>query len=300
MSRLKDDVKNFLSSEAARNLAEGSLDLYRHALGELIAWMKGKRVYRTPQITQQRLDDWLTHLGKLGLSDGVRQNRVMLVKRFFAWLTTRGAIVTDPAASLELPKVKSPLPPVPPSADDLARLLQIMPNDTPVQARDRALLEVLYGCCLRLAEALALDVNDVDIDGGLLKVRKGKGGKGRVVPIPRQTAEALNVYLDRRGDLLKKGKPVKGLFITRRGDRVTKYAVHALFKKLRGFTGMKRFHPHLLRHAGAVGMLRGGASLRHVQELLGHSDPETTRGYLRLVRGDLKAAYHAAFPVLRV
>lgn len=300
MSKLTDNVKRYLAVEAARNLAEGSLDLYRHAFDELIGWLKAKRLYRPQQVTQRRLDDWLTHLHELGLSDGVRQSRVMLAKRFFAWLTSRGELLTDPAASLELPKVKSPLPPVPPSSEDLARLLEAMPMDTPVLARDRAVLEVLYGCCLRLSEALGLDVNDVDVDGGLLKVRKGKGGKGRVVPIPRQTAEILGIYLDQRANLLKRNDPTKALFVTRRGDRVTKDTVHFLFRKLRVSMGLKRFHPHLLRHAGAIGMLRNEASLRHVQELLGHADPQTTKGYLRLVPGDLKTAYHAAFPVLRV
>lgn len=300
MSTMNDEVKRFLAAEAARNLAEGSLELYRRALGELTAWMKSKNVHRPQQVTARRLDDWVTHLNELGLSDGVRQSRVMLVKRFFAWLTRRGEVLTDPAASLELPKVKSPLPPVPPSGEELAKLLDALPMDAPIQSRDRAVLEVMYGCCLRLSETLGLDVNDVDVDGCLLKVRKGKGGKGRVVPIPRQTAEVLNVYLEQRGRLLKRSQTTEALFLTRRGQRLTKDTVHFLFRKLRLAAGLKRFHPHLLRHAGAVHMLRGGGELRHVQELLGHSDPQTTKGYLRLVPSDLKKAYHAAFPVLRV
>jgi site-specific recombinase XerD len=300
MSKMSDQVKKFLASESARNLAEGSLDLYRHALGELVGWLRTKNIYRPQKITTRRLDDWVTHLHELGLSDGVRQSRVMLIKRFFAWLTKRGELLTDPSASLELPKVKSPLPPVPPSYEELSRLLDSMPMDNPVQVKDRALLETLYGCCLRLSEAVGLDVNDVDTDGCLLKVRKGKGGKGRVVPIPRQTAEILNVYLEQREKLLRRKPTNKALFVSLWGKRITKDGIHFIFGKLRRDAGLKRFHPHLLRHAGADHMLRGGGELRHVQELLGHSDPQTTKGYLRLVPSDLKKAYHAAFPVLRV
>ena len=172
----------------------------------------------------------------------------------------------------------------------------------PTRIRDRALLEILYGCMLRIREAISLKVRDVNLDDRVLEIRRGKGQKDRVVPLPRRTRDSLAAYLSVRTQVPARTiRPAdrQALLLSRLGRRLSRQAARDLVRDAGETIGV-HLHPHLLRHAGAVHMLRSGADLRHIQELLGHDDLETTRTYLRLVPGDLKEAYDKAFPTLRL
>ena len=174
----------------------------------------------------------------------------------------------------------------------------------PIDLRDKALIEVLYGCMLRISEAVALDLPDVDLDESRVVVRSGKGGKGRVVPLPVRSGDAVQAYLEVRDRLIGKwvqdASDRQALFIGRAGRRLTDITARQRVAMQGREAGLRHLHPHALRHAGAVHVLKGGGSVRHVQELLGHARLDTSMTYTRLVPTDLKVAYDAAFPVLRV
>jgi len=203
-------------------------------------------------------------------------------------------MLADIAPRIEIPKPEKSLPPTPLTHDEVLRLLALPSTETATGKRNRAILELLYGCGLRRAELLGLDFVDLDFDAATLLVRHGKGNKDRFLPVGDLALVALKSYLGARG---RKLKPRDPLFVTRIGTRAEKRMsesdISAFFRVIR-----RRFHrhvhPHLLRHTFACHLLQGGADLRYVQALLGHESPDTTSGYLGLVKEEVKEAYDRA------
>ena len=306
MLTIHSAVDEYMKHQEARGLAPNTLTLYGDALAHLGEFLGRRSRRAVSSVLSTDLDAWTVELNRMGLSSGVRRDRAFLAKRFFRWLHERGDLLVNPARDLPVAKKIDPLPENPPDADAMARMLDTTPVTTPMAIRDKALLEVLYGCLLRIREALNLNVSHVNFDDQTLAVR-GKGRKDRVIPLPKRTLQSLLAYLDVRPRLLKHRRSKsrnpdarKALFISSRGLRLSREGARDIVKLHGQAAGIDGLHPHLLRHAGAVHMLRAGADIRHIQELLDHSDPEMTKRYLRLIPGDLKTAYDAAFPVLRV
>jgi site-specific recombinase XerD len=224
-----------------------------------------------------------------GVAQGSVSRRVSTVKSFYRWLRLVGEMRDDPLALVSGPKQAKRLPHVL-TLDHITTLLDAA-NATgagmkPEQVRDRALLEVMYASGLRVSEAHGLDVGDIDLDHRALRVR-GKGNKERIVVIGGPAQDALERYLaDGRRLLLKRAKPRStedGVFINRFGTRLTQRAIQILIRKYALKAGIdERVHPHLLRHSFATHLLDNGAELRVVQELLGHTNPNTTQIYLHV------------------
>ncbi len=294
----------FLDEAQSRGLASTSLILYRNELEDLREHLRKRKVRSVQEVGLKDLESWFQRLHADGISAGVRRARVFLVKRLFQMLRERGDLLNDPARDLEVPKTGDPLPRNPPRFQRIEAVLRVIASDTALGLRDQALVLTLYGCMLRVGEAVALNLNDLDLDDGVLMVRKGKGGRDRALPVPERTREALWAYFECRKKLFGVRKPDgdarHAVFITRRGHRLNSQTARNNLQKYGRLAGLKNLHPHLLRHAGAVHMLRGKADIRYLQEILGHSDLETTKRYLSLVPSDLKRAYDEAFPVLRV
>ncbi len=302
MASLKISIEVFLEELKVQGAAAGTVTLYRGHLGSLEKSLKRRR--SVARVEPADLERWVRRLYREGNSVGVRRGRILLVKRFFKWLKERAEILSDPAARLEVPRKEDRLLKRPPNAKSVDRLLKKMPSGKPMEHRNRAMVDVLYGCMLRVSELVSLNISDVDLDERFLIVRKGKGGRGRALPMPERTAKLLRIYLRVRKVLPVGGKAGidarNALFLSKRGRRMETQAVRERIGHIGRQAGIKGLHPHLFRHAGAVHMLRGKADIRHVQEMLGHVEPETTKEYLRLVPSDLKKAYDEAFPVLEV
>ena len=297
-------VEQYLGHLKARNLAKASIQLYGDALTHLAEVLRTRGRRSMARVVPQDLDVWLIALNRQGLSSGVRRNRAFLIRRFFKWLHLRGEMLSNPAKDLPVPKKADPLPKVPPDADDMETLLDDIQPATPLEFRNKALLEILYGTMLRIRETVDLDLKDVNLDDRVLAVRFGKGQKDRMLPLPRRTQEAVVAYLDVRSEVPTKTiRPGDrhALLLSRRGRRLSREAARDVVRDAGEAIG-SHLHPHLLRHAGALHMLRSGqCDVRHLQELLGHDDLETTAGtYLRLVPADLKEAYDKAFPILKL
>jgi integrase/recombinase XerD len=204
----------------------------------------------------------------------------------------------DPTGDVRRPRLPRSLP-KPISLEDVERLLRAPDETTPAGLRDRAILEVLYGAGLRVSELTALDVDDVDLDGGAVRVL-GKGGKEREVPIGRHARDAVSAYLSRGRPSLA-GPATRGaLFLNTRGGRLTRQSCARLLETHARAAGLERHVTlHGLRHSFATHLLEGGADVRVVQELLGHASVATTQVYTLVTKDHLREVYYTSHPRAR-
>ena len=217
------------------------------------------------------------------------------LKTFHKFLVREGYSTANPTETVGLPRKPQHLPDVL-SVQQACRMIDLFCGDTPRELRDRAILEVLYGCGLRVSELCGLDVDRVHLSDGFLLVM-GKGSKERVVPVSGAAERALRVYLSEgRPHLARATQPTSAVFLNARGGRLTRQAVHSLVRKAGQAIGVDDLHPHTLRHSCATHMLEGGADLRVIQDMLGHADISTTQIYTHVQRAHLVEEYLHAHP----
>lgn len=235
-----------------------------------------------------------------GCAPSTVKRRMSTLKGFHRYLAREGYAALNPTDTLALPKVPDRLPDVL-SVEQMGRMLDALDDPSPLGLRDRALLEVLYGCGLRASEASALDMGNIYAEEGFLRVF-GKGSRERMVPVAGCAAASLERYLtDARPALSRRARrpnprDVSAVFLNARGGRLTRQSVYRTVSAAGGLIGVEGLHPHTLRHSFATHMLEGGADLRVIQEILGHSDISTTQIYTHIDRTHLRAEYLAAHP----
>lgn len=201
----------------------------------------------------------------------------------------------DPTADLRGPPKTQRLPKVL-SREQVAKLLAQPRGTEPLALRDRALLELMYACGLRVSEAIALEVGDVDLQEGMLRAR-GKGSKERIVPVGRQAVAALELYRARGRTQLVGMRVETHLFVNHRGVGLTRQGLYKIIQSHARSAGLsEQMTPHTLRHTFATHLLAGGCDLRSLQEMLGHADLATTQIYTHLSAERLKGAYFDAHP----
>jgi integrase/recombinase XerC len=287
-----------------RRASKHTLAAYQRDLASLTAFLRDRREGRA--VTLGALDvyalrGWLGQLARTLAPNSVAR-KLAAVRSFMRWLLKRGLIERSAADDLASPKVRRPLPTLL-SVDAAKQVVEMPSNDTIAGVRDRALLELLYGSGLRVGEVVGLDLGDVALDRGEARVL-GKGSKERIVPLGRSCLDALRAYLSVRPLLVhsrtRKQDP-KALLLSPRGNRLGVRAAQGLVKKY-GILGAGRadLHPHALRHTCATHMLDGGADLRAIQELLGHSSLSTTQRYTHVSMDHLMRVYDAAHPLAKV
>lgn len=228
---------------------------------------------------------------------------VVSIRALYRFLTREGKVDTDPTATLGVPKLPRSLPKAI-SIEDVERLLEL-PDSSPLGHRDRAMLEVLYGSGVRISELVDLDLDDVDLEGGSVLVRSGKGNKARLVPVGRAARRAVGDYLTiTRPDLVKKRVAAStanaALFLNARGGRLSRQGCWKILKGYATASGLEaQVSPHTLRHSFATHMLDGGADIRVVQELLGHASLATTQVYTLVSDQRLREVYLTSHPRAR-
>jgi integrase/recombinase XerC len=229
--------------------------------------------------------------------------KVAAVRSFLHYLEVRGEITMNAAASLELPKVRRPLPTFV-NVDAAAEIVEAPDNDSAEGQRDRAMLEVMYGAGVRVSELVGLDIGDVDFDadGGRARVT-GKGRKERIVPFGSHAKDALSKWMVRRNELRhpKTGAiDDRALFVSRLGKRIGVRQVQHLVRRYGALgAGRADMHPHALRHTFATHLLDGGADLRSIQRMLGHASLSTTQRYTHVSTEHLMKVYDSAHPLAR-
>ncbi len=223
--------------------------------------------------------------------------KIASLRTFFKFLEREGAVEKNPTEGLSFPKVPKSLPRF--LNQDEAKVFVESPEERSVlTVRDRAMLELLYSSGLRVAELTGLKIQDIDMENELLRVR-GKGGKERIVPFGEKAKEALDKYLNRRKELLVGGRLIDpdALFLNYKGEKLTTRSVERIVKKYRAKSGLsKEISPHVLRHSFATHLLEGGADLRVIQELLGHSSLSTTQKYTHISVDRLMEVYKKNHP----
>jgi len=244
------------------------------------------------------------HLAALrarGLAPATVERKAAAIKSFHRFLVREGITENHPTSRLQLPKVPERLPDAL-SIDQAEALLSQPFPDGPVGLRDRAILEVLYGCGLRASELVGLDTADVDLEAGLVRVL-GKGSKERLVPVGGMALLALEAYMRAGRPYLRSQRSASAsgpaVFLNTRSGRLTRQSIHRLVHRYGAKVGLD-LHPHTLRHSYATHMLEGGADLRALQEMLGHSDISTTQVYTHVDRRHVREEYLSTHPRARV
>ncbi len=222
--------------------------------------------------------------------------KVAAIKSFFHFLVAEGFIRDDPTATLDSPRVKKYLPRAI-SQEDVEKLLEAPgQSNEPRSLRDRAILELLYATGMRVSELVALNEGDVDLPSASVRCF-GKGGKERVIPIYDRAVQAIETYASKGRVRLVRDAEQKALFLNQRGLRLTRQGLWLIVKGYVKEAGIKvPVTPHTLRHSFATHMLRGGADLRNVQELLGHANIATTQVYTQVSNERLREVYDEAHP----
>jgi integrase/recombinase XerC len=300
------DIQRFVAVQRdERRASPHTVDAYRRDLEQLAAFVRkrSKRPAKTTDISKHELRAWLGSLSERASAATIAR-KLASVRAFFRLLERRGTVRNNPASLLDLPKVRPKLPKF--LSAEAAEQVVTAPQEQSganeaASVRDRAMLELLYGSGLRVSELVGLDVDDVALEAGEVRVL-GKGNKERIVPATRHAIEAMQEYLARRSELRdpKRGLHPTALFLGRRGTRLGARRVQTLVGRY-GALGAARadLHPHALRHSCATHMLEGGADLRAIQELLGHSSLSTTQRYTHLSLDQLLSVYDRAHPLAR-
>jgi len=283
---------------AERNLSPHTQTAYRADLRGFEDWLARAGITDLADIDRRWLRRYVAYLSQRRYARRTIARKASTVRSMLRWAVLHDLIQANPAADLLTPKLDRPLPRVLKAAD-AAELCELPPDDDPVGARDRAVLELLYGAGLRVAELCGLDLEDVDLRRGTVHV-VGKGNKERRVPIGEPALRALRFYVsDARSSFLEGREFVTEshvLFLNSRGRRLSPRSVRALLAKYLAGEGRSPVNPHALRHSFATHLLDGGADLRAVQELLGHESLATTQIYTHVSTDRLRAVYEQSHP----
>lgn len=256
------------------------------------------------QSTDKPLNTWqehdvvacLHHLTAHDKSPRTQARMLASLRQFFLWQMADGLREDNPTEQIKNPKIGKPLPKTL-SEDDVTRLLDSPDTDTILGLRDKAMLEVMYACGLRVSELVNLSLDELNLQAGWLQIT-GKGNKMRLVPLGEYALNALNAYLSRRGELKPVGKAdCQAVFLTEQGGYMTRHNFWHLIKKYTLLAGVSvSVSPHTLRHAFATHLLNHGADLRSVQLLLGHSDLSTTQIYTHVATARLQSLHEQHHP----
>jgi site-specific recombinase XerD len=275
--------------QLARGMAEKTRRAYSVDLAQLAEWAAGRDLH-PHDLGHRELRHFAGVISERGAMKSTVARKLAAIRTFYRHLVERGELQANPAELVSSPKKDAYLPKVL-KPDEVAELLERIPGSTPLDLRDRALLELAYAAGLRAEELVNLDLGSLDADAEEVRV-EGKGGRTRVVPVGEHAWRALDRYLARGRTVLNTGES-EALFLSKSGRRLSTSDIR---RRLRLQTRRAGVSPHTLRHSFATHLLEGGADLRTIQELLGHSSISTTQTYTRVESKRLKKAYARSHP----
>lgn len=294
MTAAEDIAQTWLNHLAVeRGVSANTLSNYRRDIRRYVDWLADNGVQDLRQVTRPMVEAYLKDLReKMAVSSA---NRALIVARgLHKFAVAEGEVDSDVAAEVSPPYTGQHLPETL-SVDEVSRLIESTPTETPVDLRDRALLEVLYGTGARISEVISLNVDDVATADDVLALH-GKGDKERLVPLGSHARQAIDAYLVRARPVLGKGKTA-ALFLNTRGGALSRQSAWSIIKTAAQRSQLdKSISPHTLRHSFATHLLEGGADVRTVQELLGHSSVTTTQIYTHVTADSLREVWRTAHP----
>lgn len=300
---LKQAVYEYLETLPAIGLSPLTIIQRQDSLKLFVSWCENNDIHKVLTVQSQTLEDyqgWLRE-APLGRKTKKQQPKTILtrlldVRNFFRWCTKQHLILENPAAEWDLGNRKPPSFPDWLTETEVNTLLETPDLKTTLGLRDRAILETLYSTGIRRAELMGLNLNDLDSDNGILRVTQGKGGKSRLVPIGIRAGEWIEEYKKRSRFHLVNRK-IDALFISVTGNRLGCMGVAGVVQKAKEQADIHKWGAaHLLRHSCATHMLKNGADLRIVQQILGHTEIETTMIYTHLDISHLKQVHQQTHP----
>ena len=272
-----------------KSLSANSVEAYMRDTGKLMQYLQASSQEVNPAgVNLEILRNFVKWINELGMSDRTQARVISGIKAFYKFLLLENLVAADPTELLESPKLSRKLPDVL-SVDEINRLIDTIDLSKPEGHRNKAIIETLYGCGLRVSELVNLRISAVYFDSGFVRII-GKGNKERLVPLGKVAQKNIQIYL---GSFRNRLTPAKGsedvLFLNRRGARLTRVMIFTIIKTLAEKAGIrKQISPHTLRHSFATHLIEGGADLRAVQDMLGHESITTTEIYTHLDREYLR------------
>jgi integrase/recombinase XerD len=292
MNPVENPVKDFkIFLQLEKNLSANTLEAYVHDVSRFEQYLTNQEKTRDiKSITLDDLQHFILWLSNLGITPRTQARNISALKSFFSFLCYTGAIDKNPSSLLEAPKLGRKLPVVL-SVTEIDRIVEAIDLSKPEGHRNKAIIETLYGCGLRVSELVNLKISDLYLNEGFIKV-KGKGSKERLVPIGSTAIREIGYYIEKqRNHQAIDPKAGNILFLNRRGRLMTRVMIYTIVKNLATKAGIKKtISPHTFRHSFATHLIEGGADLRAVQEMLGHESIITTEIYTHLDRDYLRQA----------
>lgn len=278
-----------------RGLADNSIEAYARDLKRYLQYQNDLGLTEPDGIDRRSIVNYIEQLTQLGLAPASVARTISAVRGFHRFLISEGISPTDPSEQLEAPKLKRGLPGVL-DVHEVERLLQQPDTSQPLGLRDRAMLELMYACGLRVSELLALRESDLFFEQGFVRCL-GKGAKERVIPMGAIARSWVQRYLEQVRPRWSKTGRHQQLFLNRSGGPLSRMGFWKILRRYAQKAGIKKpVHPHILRHSFATHLLEGGADLRSVQEMLGHADISTTQIYTHVDREYLKEVHRQFHP----
>jgi len=288
----RDLIREYLLYlKVEKGLAKNSIDSYERDLGKLDAWA-AKNDIDVVAATRQDLREWLIDLGRTKLSANSKLRLISSLRGFYKFLMIDGHIKANPADNLDTPQKGSYLPRFL-NQTEIDSLLAAPDVSTETGLRDRAILELMYACGLRVSEAVNIGIKDVDLDAGIITCI-GKGSKTRRVPVGASAVEWLKSYLAARRK--KESFEVENLFVSSLGRPLNRQIIYNFIKEYADKCGLEDVSPHTLRHSFATHLVQNSADIRSVQMMLGHSDISTTQIYTHMTDAHLRKSYEKFHP----
>ncbi|GAB3785823.1 tyrosine-type recombinase/integrase [Dyella agri] len=293
-----EGITSLLAHLRLANYSPATLSLYAQQLKPFAAWLVSQQLHDLRMVTRAHIGTYQLYVRGESIGRETQALRVRVVKRLYQHLTNEGRLVLDPTEGVQEISRRQVLPRAVLTEGEMKRLLAAPDTTTPMGIRGRALLEVFYATGVRIGELEKVRVNDVDLATQTLHIQHAKGGTPRCVPLGQHAVQWLTLYLDQvRPDLVKPRPFERSLFVARGGRPLCKTQMRVLLRECRATANVcKAVTPHILRHSCATHLLRAGANLRSIQELLGHRRLATTVLYTRVAPMDVKATHERYHP----
>ncbi len=294
----KKGYKSYLQLE--KSLSENSVDAYLHDVEKLTTYLEQAGIPAAPKdITLKELEGFVRWVAALGMVPGSQARMISGLRSFFKYCLLEQTVAADPTVLLEAPRLKRALPDTL-SFEEIESIISAIDLSTAEGGRNKAMLETLYSCGLRVSELINLRISNLYLDVGFIRVI-GKGDKERLVPIGSDAIKYIGIYKnDIRVHIDIKPGNEDILFLNRRGAKLSRVMVFLVIKEMAKKAGIKKtISPHTFRHSFATHLVEGGADLRAVQEMLGHESITTTEIYTHLDRKYLKDTLHKYHPAFQ-
>lgn len=294
---MQSAIEQYLAHLAVeRSLSPNTVAAYQRDLSHYSEHLVARGVHDFATVTLADAEAFVDFLAAESKATSSIARMVTAIRQFHHFLFDEGMTNNNPTVELSPPKLGSRLPKAISISDMQLLIATASAQDGAIGLRDRALLEVLYGTGARISEAVGLSPDDIDVDNAAIRLF-GKGNKERILPLGSYAVEALDAYLVRgRPALMAKGRGTPALFLNKRGNSLSRQSAWGIIQGIAAEAGLSDISPHTFRHSFATHLLQGGADIRVVQEMLGHSSVTTTQIYTLVTRETMKEVYASAHP----